>query len=529
MPGNKKVNSNLNIDGKISVSTVPNLGTTATYILTQNSSTKEISQRTGSEIISDFGIASNSWVSSNYIPKTHPVYNITRDLIDYWAFKDGTNATGNWGNTSDGLAQNPTIPGKHKNTSGDTSLANATYGQGMGYINTASTSNGNPLDAWFYRLKFLHNNPGGYYGEFAIQMTDGNSAWYKRYENGTDSGWIRLLDTTNGVTLNTTQTITGHKVFKALGNSYDLSSIEAYGNGSDIFPSVGFHQPNVNASYLYQSNDGWLNLKSHYLNNNYTHLRLGEIQVNNRLDLQGSQINAPNIISFLNNGSAQGIKIGNLTVSGTYGDSAPAYGILSKGLNFLNARPEYSGTPTISLAIGDYDTGFNWIADGNIGYYSNGIPLYSLNDVHNYKSGIKSFTAEKDGLRGSEYEQILNINFANATNQAIDIIFPNYELWGSLEVEVTTHYIYANSPGNVKNIFTLGLNADGVTKYTTGNRIIESLQPTSNSIKIDDIISKNGHFVLPIRCINDALNKYIVKLRLLTPSTYSKYDKLFSL
>ena len=63
MPGNKKVNSNLNIDGSIKVSTVPNLGTNATYILTQNPSTKEISQRTNSEIISDLNLTTTSRVS----------------------------------------------------------------------------------------------------------------------------------------------------------------------------------------------------------------------------------------------------------------------------------------------------------------------------------------------------------------------------------------------------------------------------------------------------------------------------------
>ena len=84
MPGSKKVNSNLNIDGSIKVSTVPNLGTNATYILTQNPSTKEISQRTNSEIISDLNLTTTSWVSTNYIPKTHPVYNVTQGNIDSW-------------------------------------------------------------------------------------------------------------------------------------------------------------------------------------------------------------------------------------------------------------------------------------------------------------------------------------------------------------------------------------------------------------------------------------------------------------
>ena len=152
--------------------------------------------------------------------------------------------------------------------------------------------------------------------------------------SGTPSQFLKAdgsVDSNTYVTLNTTQTITGHKLFQALGNEYHSSSIETYGNGSDIFPSIGFHQPGITASYLYQSNDGWLNLKGFGVSNNHSHLRLGEIQVHNRIDLQGSQINAPSIISFLNNGSAQGIKVGGLTVSNSYGDNAPAYGIYSKG------------------------------------------------------------------------------------------------------------------------------------------------------------------------------------------------------
>ncbi|MBV5282156.1 MAG: hypothetical protein JZU53_06920 [Paludibacter sp.] len=49
------------------------------------------------------------------------------------------------------------------------------------------------------------------------------------------------------------------------------------------------------------------------------------------------------------------------------------------GVNLL-----YGGglvSPTISLAIGDYDTGFNGESDGTTGYYSNGTKIYNLADV----------------------------------------------------------------------------------------------------------------------------------------------------
>ena len=522
MPGNKKVNSDLNIDGKISVSTVPNLGTTATNILTQNSSTKEISKRTGPEIISDFGIASNSWVSSNYIPKTHPVYNITQGLIDYWAFKDGTNATGNWVNTSNGLIANPTIPGKHFNASGNSSLINATYGEGMGYLNNYGLPAGNPSDSWFYRLKFLHNNPGGCYGEFAIQMTDGNSAWYKRYDGGTDYGWIRLLDTINGVTLNTNQTIYAEKRF--VGNTfikqrlaiqnnttgYDFLVINAGTNKavlknplnglnetvifgwdttSDNYPYINLGQSNARIavrawidtytdkalavegpSYL-QSISTQSHGDSSQWNQAYTwgnHATQGYLKSEtDTLDsvLSRGNTTTRNInlnsgagiigqiadndfwrIIGLNNGSNQGYLelatgddgtepivarqylgvfsniVRQADILDSNGNTKFPGNVVTNGLNFLNARTGQGTTPTISVAIGDNDTGFNWESDGNISYYSNAVNKYSLNDVAT-QSWVTSNYPNQSLSLGSETEHGQSISLSNGGSGTITNYF----------------------------------------------------------------------------------------------------------
>jgi len=121
-------------------------------------------------------VAFKAWVTENY------------------ALKDGSNATEKWINSSNGLEANPTIVGKMYNASGASNLANATYGSVAGYLNTHGISNGNPSDNWWYRMKFLHPNSEGFYGELGIQMTDGNSFQYKKVQNGVDSGWVEVWD-----------------------------------------------------------------------------------------------------------------------------------------------------------------------------------------------------------------------------------------------------------------------------------------------------------------------------------------------
>lgn len=114
-----------------------------------------------------------------------------------YALRDGSNATDTWANSSFGLISNPTIPGKMYNSSGASDLINATYGSVTGIVNTAGVTNGNPNDEWFHRIKMLHSNAGGYYTEIGIQMTGGNSMWYKRYQNGTNYDWVKVWDAEN--------------------------------------------------------------------------------------------------------------------------------------------------------------------------------------------------------------------------------------------------------------------------------------------------------------------------------------------
>lgn len=122
--------------------------------------------------------------------------------IGAYALRDGSNATDTWVGNSYGAIYNPPYLGKSFNSGGGAGLLDATYGTQCGFINTSGTASGNPNDNWFHRIKMLHQNSSGYYTEIAVQMTSGNSMWYRKYENGvynpsTNNGWIQVWDSGN--------------------------------------------------------------------------------------------------------------------------------------------------------------------------------------------------------------------------------------------------------------------------------------------------------------------------------------------
>jgi hypothetical protein len=50
-------------------------------------------------------------------------------------------------------------------------------------------------------------------------------------------------------------------------------------------------------------------------------------------------------------------------------------------------------TPTVALAIGDYDTGFHWEGDGDLAYYSNGTQRFKLNNLlHSANASLQAVT-----------------------------------------------------------------------------------------------------------------------------------------
>lgn len=77
------------------------------------------------------------------------------------------------------------------------------YGaNGLQYFNTSLTTrgtastNGTPTDDWYHIIRMNHANNGGYYVDFATCFHSWNM-WYRRVVNGSDQGWVRILDSEN--------------------------------------------------------------------------------------------------------------------------------------------------------------------------------------------------------------------------------------------------------------------------------------------------------------------------------------------
>ncbi|MEA1848037.1 pyocin knob domain-containing protein [Chryseobacterium sp. MHB01] len=171
--------------------------------------------------------------------------------LEYKANTSGDNAADTWRRDSLGLLSNPYIPGKTRNAGGDTGLLQATYGQIAGYINNEGTYNGNPNNNWWFRIKMLHNNSAGYYGEIGVQMTGGSNALaYKKMENGIDSGWVQVWDSQN---LNPAVYVTQSSANSQLSGYATLAGVQTFTNTntfaqSPVIPNgtLGAHAVNLN-------------------------------------------------------------------------------------------------------------------------------------------------------------------------------------------------------------------------------------------------------------------------------------------
>ena len=172
---------------------------------------------------------------------------LTSSSLSGYALDNGSNATGSWANSSNGLENNPTLPGKTLNGSVTTSLQDANNGSIAGYLNSAGVANGNPDANWWYRLKMLHPNPAGYNGEIAVQMTGGNSLRYRKTENGYNSGWIETVDQNNVIV------VRGKKMFYTSGNNYNDVALEAYSDNAAA-PAIAFHKAGQYAGSIAMTN-----------------------------------------------------------------------------------------------------------------------------------------------------------------------------------------------------------------------------------------------------------------------------------
>ena len=93
-------------------------------------------------------------------------------------------------------------------------------------------------------------------------------------------------------------------------------------------------------------------------------------------------------------------------------------GIISSNKNYFHNQ--FGGQPTISVAIGDNDTGFNWEGDGVISYYSNGVKQFNLNNFNpsDYvtTNTIQNITASKVFHNGLEFRSSVYGKYSNGTD-----------------------------------------------------------------------------------------------------------------
>ncbi|MDY0933132.1 hypothetical protein [Chryseobacterium sp. CFBP8996] len=201
-------NNHVSVEGEIIVKSVPN---DAGFVLVWNTTTKKISRRTHTELISDLNL-----VTSN-------------QLGNYWQKYDDGSFRGidDDSGANFSFLTNGGVTAKKINTGG---LLTSDVYSDQQYI---------PTNGIYSKGNIATLNYGSAV-DWAIAAT-----WTQT--QGATMNWV----TDNFVTLNTPQNITARKSFSgATGNSYDTSALEVRGDGSTIYPSIGFHQPGLYAGIL---------------------------------------------------------------------------------------------------------------------------------------------------------------------------------------------------------------------------------------------------------------------------------------
>lgn len=188
-------------------------------------------------------VALENWVSTNYIPKTHPVYNISQFYIDQW--------TTYWGYVDDRQISPSEIPtqrlqfgfGAWGNDLGTTTEW-ADFVHFGGY---QDTSGGNQNLIMFRKDAFGLRQYQG-----SSQGVSPYSSYVDYWNTGNLPNPASLTDLNNYVTITTPQEIESRKIFRpGTGNSYDTASLELRGsNVSSIYPTLSFHVPGSYAATL---------------------------------------------------------------------------------------------------------------------------------------------------------------------------------------------------------------------------------------------------------------------------------------
>ncbi|SDL53178.1 hypothetical protein [Chryseobacterium taihuense] len=303
--GTEYIQLNSEIDGEIVVQSVPNsMGTVLTY----NPTTKKVSTRTNTEIISDMSLMTTNTVQHTTNRKFFDTYGTDwgdNSLLVYAIaplnpamtfYKEGESIGQIQYNlfnfnfiNHDGSGYNSITASAFKKAGGNgnnllkddgstiaiSSLATTHYHDYLQsdslYLNTDLNNEGEPRK-YKFRPAVMDNSPNMFPAMHNANGIISISTWENVYEhqlgfssNGNiyhrhkdTSGfhnWGKVLTSTNSnlVTLDTEQDISSRKNFNgATGNNYGQNAIEVRGNGvSDtIYAGIGFHQPGLYAASL---------------------------------------------------------------------------------------------------------------------------------------------------------------------------------------------------------------------------------------------------------------------------------------
>lgn len=186
-------------------------------------------------------------------------------VVDNFAYRNGTNASGTWARDSQGILVNGSVDGKTFIGTSPSTLLAANNGSVAGVIN--STYESPVTGQWYHSLKMLHANQiDPHYTEIAVMMSGTPGMYYKQFSAGNTLGWIQLLDVREA------QTVTGIKTFRTTGNdAVNNIPLQAYSDNAS-FPAISFHKSGAYAGsialaitqyqFRNQSGTGLLNAKA---------------------------------------------------------------------------------------------------------------------------------------------------------------------------------------------------------------------------------------------------------------------------
>ncbi|WP_159476565.1 hypothetical protein [Chryseobacterium sp. 18068] len=207
-------NNHVAVEGEIIVKSVPN---DAGFVLVWNPTTKKISRRTHTQLISDLNLVTSNQLGNYWQKYDNGSYRgIDDDSGANFSFLTNGGVTAKKINTgglltSDEYSDQQYIP------------ANGIYSKG----NIATLNYGSAID-WAIAYNWTQTQ-------------------------GATMNWVNA----NFVTINTAQDINARKsIGGGTGNEYTGAALEIRGNGSTIFPSISFHQPGAFAGAMsYRGDD----------------------------------------------------------------------------------------------------------------------------------------------------------------------------------------------------------------------------------------------------------------------------------